>query len=237
MEQMEMYKDTKAYQKTVRTYVDNALGPWLATLQQSLLIDVRGMSGEEFDDAVKLKYATYKVPHLALELIQTLVLLDRAFGNVLQRLLEPLLEPLLSSLENIYPYFEQSLSTSPTPQLNRYIISLFGILQIVLRSEAFDTDSPNSEERTVHGTSLDQILFMQCLKFAQVSDDAANEFVEDPVSTIEDSPETLNRVAVRTAILSCAMEVTRRPSHLTVAFQDIVRRALVTCPRRKVPVL
>lgn len=61
MEQMEMYKDTSAYQKTVRTYIDGALGPWIEALKQSLMIDVTGLRGDEFDAAVKLKYATYKV--------------------------------------------------------------------------------------------------------------------------------------------------------------------------------
>jgi hypothetical protein len=61
MEQMEMYKDTSAYQKTVRTYVENALGPWIQALQQSLTIDVRHLAGDDFDAAVKLTHATYKV--------------------------------------------------------------------------------------------------------------------------------------------------------------------------------
>ena len=61
MEQMEMYKDTSAYQKTVRAYIDGSLGPWIEALKQSLMIDVTGLRGDEFDAAVKLEYATYKV--------------------------------------------------------------------------------------------------------------------------------------------------------------------------------
>jgi hypothetical protein len=128
------------------------------------------------------------------------------------------LEHVITDLENIYPYFQELLSSSPTPQLNRYVISLFGILQIILRAPPFEPEFANPRNYTVHGTQLDQILFNQCFKFAQVSDETAKEFIDDPESTLDDSPETLNRVAVRTAILSFAME------HFRVSYVEIWSR-------------
>jgi hypothetical protein len=61
VEQLEMYKDTSAYQHTVRTCIGAAMGPWIASLNSSLGVLVTGLSGGEFDAALKLKYASYKV--------------------------------------------------------------------------------------------------------------------------------------------------------------------------------
>ena len=61
IEQMEMYKDTSAYQATVRAFIDSAMGPWMQSLNQNLAVDSTTLSKEEFDTAVKLKYSTYKV--------------------------------------------------------------------------------------------------------------------------------------------------------------------------------
>jgi len=69
----------------------------------------------------------------------------------------------------------------------------------------FDSEEPGS--RIIHGNSLDQLLFLQSVKFAQLSDQTIEEFIADPASTVEDSPETVSRVAVRTAVLNCAVEV------------------------------
>ena len=63
VEQMEMYKDTSAYQATVRAFMDSAMGPWMESLNQSLGINITTLSGDDFNAAVKLKYATYKVPY------------------------------------------------------------------------------------------------------------------------------------------------------------------------------
>jgi hypothetical protein len=61
MEQMEMYKDTTTYQATVRSYIETAMGPWITALNQNLAIDVTTLSGDDYDAAVKLIYATFKV--------------------------------------------------------------------------------------------------------------------------------------------------------------------------------
>lgn len=61
VEQLEMYKDTSAYRHIVRTCIEAAMGPWVASLNTSLGVSVTGLSGEQFDAALKLKYASYKV--------------------------------------------------------------------------------------------------------------------------------------------------------------------------------
>jgi hypothetical protein len=65
VEQMEMYKDTSAYQGAVRTVVEAAMGPWLASLNQSFAMDVTALSGNEYTDAVKLIRSSYKVLSLS----------------------------------------------------------------------------------------------------------------------------------------------------------------------------
>jgi hypothetical protein len=61
IEQMEMYKDTSAYQATVKSFVDVTIGPWMTSLNHSLAVNVTTLSGDDFVAAVKLKHATYKV--------------------------------------------------------------------------------------------------------------------------------------------------------------------------------
>jgi hypothetical protein len=61
VEQLEMYKDTSVYHTTVRDVIDTAMAPWVASLRGSLAIDMTTLSGETFDEALKLKYASYKV--------------------------------------------------------------------------------------------------------------------------------------------------------------------------------
>jgi len=61
IEQMEMYKDTKAYQDVVRRYIDDEMGPWVAALLQNLSLDVTSLSGHDYDAAMKLNHANYKV--------------------------------------------------------------------------------------------------------------------------------------------------------------------------------
>lgn len=58
---MEMYKDTSAYKDAVRSYVDSSLRPWIEALNRNLAGDLTELGGEEYDAAVKLTYATYKV--------------------------------------------------------------------------------------------------------------------------------------------------------------------------------
>ena len=132
-----------------------------------------------------------------------MVLLERAFQSVLQRHLDPLLDTTISSLEAIYQQYHASL-TSPSISipLNRYIISLFGILQIILRSPSFTT-----EQKNFHRKALDQHILSQTVKFAQLPDEAVNLWIHDPISIIDDSVEATTRNAVRTAVLMFAMEV------------------------------
>ena len=61
VEQMEMYKDTEMYQDAVRSFIESAMGPWMDRLNQNLNVDVASLAGDEFNNAVKLKYGTHKV--------------------------------------------------------------------------------------------------------------------------------------------------------------------------------
>ena|SRR5271167_770954 len=132
-----------------------------------------------------------------------MVLLERAFRSVLQRHSDPLLDTTISSLEAIYHQYYASL-TSPTISipLNRYIISLFGILHIVLRSPSF-----NSGQKNFHRKALDQHILLQTVKFAQLPDETVNLWIHDPISIVDDSIEATTRNAVRTAVLTFATEV------------------------------
>ena len=132
-----------------------------------------------------------------------MALLERAFQSVLQRHLDPLLDTTISSLEAIYEQYYTSL-TSPTISipLNRYIISLFGILHIVLRSPSF-----NSGQKNFHRKALDQHILLQTVKFAQLPDETVNLWIHDPISIVDDSIEATTRNAVRTAVLAFAIEV------------------------------
>jgi importin-9 len=61
VEQMEMYKDTSAYQATVEAYIDSVMGPWVTSLLQGVGVDLMSLSGENYDGAIKLTHAIYKV--------------------------------------------------------------------------------------------------------------------------------------------------------------------------------
>jgi hypothetical protein len=65
VEQLEMYKDTSAYQAATRILVEEIMGPWLEALNRHLGTDVTGLSGDEYRHAIKLIGSTYKVPSLA----------------------------------------------------------------------------------------------------------------------------------------------------------------------------
>ena len=112
----------------------------------------------------------------------------------------PLLETTFSKLDNTYPHYHQSLcSPSVSSQLKRYVSDLFGILQLVLRARTFNIDN--------RAKDLDQHIFLQCAKFAQLSDETVHQWIEDPMSIIDESAESLNELIVRTAVLNCAGEV------------------------------
>lgn len=135
-----------------------------------------------------------------------MTLLERAFSLVLQRYLPPLFETVLHRLDAIYPHYYHTLcSTSVSPQSNRYVISLFGILQIVLRTPTFIP--PRS---AIHSDSPHQRAFVQVVKFAQLSNEIVDLWLEDPISIIDDSAESVSRTAVRIAVLGFAMEVHSR---------------------------
>ena len=61
IEQMEMYKDTGAYQATVRTFIESAMGLWMTSLKDNLASNVKMLSDEDFNAAIKLNYSTFKV--------------------------------------------------------------------------------------------------------------------------------------------------------------------------------
>jgi hypothetical protein len=137
------------------------------------------------------------------------VLLERAFSSVLKRHLNILLETIFHRLEKVYPYYSQELSSpSMSPQLNRYVISLFGILQVILRGPEFDPDSKERRVTLSNGTVIDELFFMRTIRFAQLPDEVCGQWLDDPQSALEDS---VNGLAVRTAVLSCAAEVPFSP--------------------------
>ena len=143
-----------------------------------------------------------------------MVLLERAFQSVLQRYLPPLLETVFHSLEKIYPYYlQQSLSSdSASLQLSRYIISLFGILQIILRCPSLNLDSAATETQESQ-LSISQHIFSHTLKFSQLSDETVKQWLDDPISAIES--DITGPLAVRTLVLDCAME------HFRVSFAQL----------------
>jgi hypothetical protein len=61
MEQMEMYKDTTAYQKIVREYVEGHIPAWINSFERNLGLNVTAFDGEAFDVSVKSIHAIYKV--------------------------------------------------------------------------------------------------------------------------------------------------------------------------------
>jgi len=134
----------------------------------------------------------------------------------------PLLETTFSKLDQIYPHYHQSLcSDSVSSQLKRYVSDLFGILQIVLRARTFNVDN--------RAKDLDQHIFLQCAKFAQLSDETVHQWIEDPVSIIDESAESLDDNIVRTTALSCAEEVLSQVVFfLMQAFPSIHGRILAT---------
>lgn len=124
----------------------------------------------------------------------------------MQRHLPPLLNTLLATLNALYPHYYQLL-TSPSvpPDQTRLLTSLFGSLQIVLRAPAF-----NPGERGFEQKALDQVVFSLLLKFAQVSDEVVKEWLENPMSIVDESAEATMRTGVRTMVLNCAEEVPPR---------------------------
>ena len=221
MEQMEMYKDTSAYRESVKRFIDGAMRPWVAALNKNLAVDITTLSDQDYNDAVKLTHATYKVCLLQPELTQTLTLLERAFSGSLMHYIPPLLETTFSTLDKIYPQYHQSLCSSLVPAgIKRYISDLFGILQIVLRARTFNFVN--------RAKDLDQHIFLQCAKFAQISDDTVQEWIEDPMSMINESAESLDENIVRNAVLSCADEVSVQTNPLNEAFPIIYGRVLAT---------
>jgi hypothetical protein len=85
----------------------------------------------------------------------------------------------MSDLDKIYPDYYQALCspTVPYPMI-RYIAGIFSILQMVLNF---------SEIQFSQHTDLFQNLFLQILKFSQLSDEAVDQWINDPVSVINDS--------------------------------------------------
>jgi hypothetical protein len=81
------------------------------------------------------------------------------------------------------------------------VITLFFILQIILRAPKF-----SSELKTFHQKALDELIFLQSVKFAQLSDEEVGRCLQDPVSIADGSTEWMVRNAVRIAVLSCANE-------------------------------
>ena len=131
------------------------------------------------------------------------MLLDRAFKSVLRSHSDPLLQTILSSLDSVYPLYYQSLCSSATsPQLNRYVISLFGILQVVLRSPTFSSDN-----NSFHRAALNQNILFQSIKFTQLSDEIVREWFDDPMSFVDNSAESAARSAVRASIHTFSDEV------------------------------
>jgi hypothetical protein len=140
----------------------------------------------------------------------------------LMHYIPPLLETTFSKLDKIYPHYHQCLcSSSVSPHLKRYVSDLFGILQIVLRARTFKIEN--------RAKDLDQHIFLQCAKFAQLSDETVHQWIEDPMSIIDESAESLNDLIVRTTVLNCADEVSpHTPFYLIKAFPIFHGRALVT---------
>jgi hypothetical protein len=131
--------------------------------------------------------------------------LDRAFDGLLKRYLDPLIETVLASLDAIYPYYHQSLcSPVSSPQLNKHIVAMFGILQIVLNTPTIQKHIANSSSSTPR---LDQILFLQTLKFAQLSDEIVNLWLDDNSTVTDEYEESTGRVSVRAAVSTCLSEV------------------------------
>ena len=132
------------------------------------------------------------------------MLLERAFPAALRQHSDSLLNTTISCLESIYQQYRQSLC-SPTIslQLNRYTISLFAILSIILRLRSF-----NSKQNTLHQNGLDQHIFLHTVRFAQLPDETVIQWLQDPISIVDSSAEAEARNAVRIAILAFAVEVT-----------------------------
>lgn len=91
-----------------------------------------------------------------------------------------------------------------SPQLNRYVISLFGILQVILRGPPFDPDSSERQVELANGAIIDQLFFTEAVRFTQMPDELCAQWLEEPQTIMDD---TGNGLAVRTAVLSCAAEV------------------------------
>ena len=115
------------------------------------------------------------------------------------------------NLDAIYPQYQQSLSSpSSSIELDRCVITLFFILQIVLRGPKFSSDAEIFPRK-----ALDEHVFLLSMKFAQLSDEEVGRCLEDPVSIADGSSEWMVRNAVRIAVLSCANE------HFDLSFADL----------------
>ena len=68
IEQMEMYKEMSAYRDTVTAYIKSVMGPWVTSFNESLGLDITKLSGDDYNGAVKLQYAIYKVMSASMQL-------------------------------------------------------------------------------------------------------------------------------------------------------------------------
>lgn len=135
-------------------------------------------------------------------------------------------ETVLVSLDAIYPFFQQSISSmSASTQLHSHILTLFGVLSVVLRAPYFDTDQ-GVDHMADNNKALGKIYFLQVVKFAQLQDEIVNQWVED-INTLTDEFQDWNGlVTVRASVLASALGV--YPSYLlTIEFQTILCRILV----------
>lgn len=139
------------------------------------------------------------------------MLLDRAFQSTLQKHLEPLLHTLLTTLTNLYPHYYTALTSSTVPaDLIKLLIPLLDSLQIVLRAPAF-----NPEEKGFQQRALDQLVFETLVKYAALSDEVVADWLENPMSLVDEAAEILLRLAVRHMVLACADE------HLDLSFTTV----------------
>jgi hypothetical protein len=81
---------------------------------------------------------------------------------------------------------------------------MFGILQIILSTPTIQNSISNPSSTT---PPLDQILFLQTLKFSQLSDEIVNLWLDDISTVTEEYEESTGRISVRAAVSTCASEV------------------------------
>ena len=139
------------------------------------------------------------------------MLLDRAFQSTLHKHLEPLLPTLLTTLTTLYPHYHTALTSPTVPaDLIKLLIPLLDSLQIVLRAPAFNPPEKDFQQR-----ALDHLVFETLVKYAALSDEVVADWLENPMSLIDESAEVLLRLAVRHMVLACAEE------HLDLSFTII----------------